>query len=233
MEPYRVPPNSRYPRCVDCRAAEVFVDWQTGHWNVTRRGAAARAENGPQFPGASLLFVRALEVVGRHDRESAFYLTEQASQRAGLGVQVHVDDQDGAYDYAVLDDRALVDVAARHHTGCGFAGVTWGDEAGAVVAEAKRRHWRVQYLAGPKDGRGATINYRPGETFDTAAAVAGGASIFNLDVLPARRVLESIESLIVVRGFAAEAEAWMVNAFGEVVTILGGIASPDEVRELR
>jgi len=52
-------------------------------------------------------------------------------------------------------------------------------------------------------------------------------------VLPARRVLESIESLIVVRGFAAEAEAWMVNAFGEVVTILGGIASPDEVRELR
>ena len=233
MQPYRVPPNSPYPRCVDGRAAEAFVEWQAGRWIVSQRGAAARAENGPQFPGASLLFVRALEVAGGRDRESAFYLTEQASQRAGLGLQIHLDDHRGEYDLAALDDRALIDAIAGHHSGCGFAAAAWGDEAEAVVAEAKRRHWRVQCLAGPQAGRGATLNYRPGETFDTAAAVAGGASVFNLDVLPARRVLAILESLGALRGFAADAEAWMASAFRDVVTLLGGVASPDEVRELR
>jgi hypothetical protein len=232
-ETYQVGQNSRYPRCVDGRAAEVFVEWRAGNWVVSKRGDEARAENGPQFPGGSLLFVRALEVVGRQSRASAFYLTEQVSQRAGLGLQVHLDDHGGMYDIATMNDTDLIALAQTHHTGCGFAAYAWTEESEAVIVEAKQRHWRLQFLKGEHTEQGAMISYRAGETFDTASASGAGASHFNLDAAEARQVFDSLEIMTVQPGFAARAEEWMVSTYKELVVALKGVPSTSDVIERR
>jgi hypothetical protein len=232
-ETYQVEQNSRYPRCVDGRAAEVLVEWRAGNWVVGKRGDEARAENGPQFLGGSLLFVRALEAVGRQSRVSAFYLTEQASQRAGLGLQVHLDDHGGLYDIATMNDADLIALAQKHHTGCGFAAYAWPEDSEAVIAEAKRRHWRLQFLIGEHAEQGAVISYRAGGTFDTASAAGAGASRFNLDAAEARPVFDSLEIMTVQPGFAARAEDWMVNTYKEMAVALKGVPSASDVIEQR
>jgi hypothetical protein len=232
-ETYHVGQNSRYPRCVDGRAAEVFVEWRSGNWVVSKRGDDARAENGPQFLGGSLLFVRALEVVGRQSRVSAFYLTEQVSQQVGLGLQVHVDDHNGLYDIASMNDADLIDLVQKHHTGCGFAEYAWAEESEMVIVEAKRRHWRLQFLKGDHAERGAVISYRVGETFDTASAAGAGTSQYNLDVVEARQVFERLEVMTVQPGFAARAEDWMVSTYKDMVVKLKGVLSPRDVLERR
>ena len=90
--PYWVDQNSRYPRCVDGRPVGAIVARQCGRWMVMRRGAAAQRDLGPQFPGASLLFVRLLSELAGVDVRRAFDLTERASSRAGLRCVFHVDD---------------------------------------------------------------------------------------------------------------------------------------------
>jgi hypothetical protein len=232
-ETYQVEQNSCYPRCVDGRPAEAFVEWRAGNWVVSKRGDEARAENGPQFPGGSLLFVRALEVVGRQSRVSAFYLTEQVLQRAGLGLQVHLDDHSGLYDIAVMNDPDLIALAQTHHTGCGFAAYAWAGESEAVIVEAKRRHWRLQFLKGDHAEQGAVINYRAGLTFDTASASGAEMPHFNLDAAEARQVFDSLEIMTVQPGFAARAEEWMVSTYKELVVAFKGVPSASDVIERR
>jgi hypothetical protein len=233
LEVYRVGQNSRYPRCVDGRAAAAFVEWRSGTWVVSKRGDDARAEVGPQFLGGSLLFVRALEVVGRQSRVSAFYLTEQVSQQAGLGLQIHLDDHRGLYDLATMNDTDLIDLVQTHHTGCGFAGYAWAEESDAVISEAKRRHWRIQFLVGDHAEQGAVISYRAGETFDCAAATGAGASRLNLDAAEARQVFDSLEIMTVQPGFAARAEDWMVSTYRELAVTLHAVPSAGDVIEQR
>jgi hypothetical protein len=230
---HRVSPNSIYPRCVDGRAAEGFIEWQSAHWIVAKRGAEARQENGPQFLGASLVFVRALEVIAGASREQAFYLAEVASERAGLGLQIHLDDAHGQYDFAAMDENALVSLIEAHHTGCGFAAYAWGDEADSVIQEAKRRHWRVQLVAGPRAEQGAVLNFVSGTTFDTAGAVAAGNGQFNIDVPAARDVFETLEDLTLSRGFADQAEAWMLATYRDVVIALKGVQSAGDIIEIK
>jgi hypothetical protein len=199
---------------------------------VAKLSVEAQAENGPQFLGASLVFVRALEVLAGKDRENAFYLTEQAARRAGLGLQIHLDDHHGKYDLAAMDDTALASLARDHHTGCSFATYAWGEDADAVIMEAKRRQWRIQILAGEHHEQGAVINHRVGETFDTAVGADAGAAQFNTDVAEARKMFEILESLIVESGFAHKAEAWMLDTYKDVVVALKGVSSADEVVEI-
>jgi len=83
----------------------------------------------------------------------------------------------------------------------------------AVVAEAKRRHWRVQCLAGPQAGAARRSITGPARRSTPPPPFAVGASVFNLDVLPARRVLESSNRWGALRGtWLPDAEAWMASA---------------------
>ena len=230
---HRIAQNSSYPRCIDGRPPVAVVEWQAARWTVTRRGHAAGAEHGPQFPGASLLFVRALEVIAGMDLSQAFYLAEIASQQAGLGLQFHQDDQEGALDLTAKSDEEIAALAQIYHTGCGFVAYAWGETADDVIREAKRRHWRMQILTGGRIETGAVINYRPGDTFDTAGAGAAGVGQFNTDVAEARAVFALLENLTVNRGFADRAAAWMLDTYREVVVTLKGVASAEEIVELR
>ncbi len=213
--------NSRHPRCVDCRPAEVYVTWQDGHWLVEKRGEAARQELGPQFPGGSLAFVRALEVIGKVERTRAFELVEQASAEAGLGLQLHLDDERGRRDLRALPDAALVALVQQQTTGCGFVAHVWQEEAASVVRQAVQRGWRVQIVTGPLQPAGAWINDRPEQTFDTSAAAQAGQPCFNLDIAHARPVLIILQRLLAQSDFAARAEAWLMDAYQALVPLLG------------
>ena len=225
--------NSLYPRCVDGRAAEAFVEWQDGAWRVVKRGADARAENGPQFLGGSLMFVRAVEVMGGWGRWRAFELVERASAQAGFGLQLHLDNDLGQRNLAIMTDQALANLVIHQRTGCGFAAYAWGHESRMVVAAAKQRGWRVQLLAGEHVSQSGVINYRLNETFDTAAAVEAGAPRFNLDAAEARPVLDALETLVRVTSFAQEAEAWMIATFGDVVEALSGVPAAQAITARR
>lgn len=214
-------PNSLYPRCVDCRAAEVYVTWQDGSWRVEKRADAARQELGPQFPGGSLAFVRALEVIAEVERARAFALVERASAQAGLGLQIHLDDEQGRRDLCPLPDAAILALVQQQTTGCGFVAHTWQDEAASVVREAMRRGWRVQFVTGPLQPAGAWINRQPAQTFDTSGAVVVGQPCFNLDIAHARPVLFALQELIAQESFAERAEAWLVQAYRALVPVLG------------
>jgi hypothetical protein len=122
---------------------------------------------------------------------------------------------------------------ANHRTGCGFAAYSWGEGGSTVLGEAIRRGWRVQLLVGEHAEGGAVINYRPRQTFDTAAGVTSGAARFNTDVVEARRVFDVLEGLIHAPGFADKAEAWMLDTYRDVVVALKGVESADEIVELR
>jgi hypothetical protein len=229
---HRTPQNSKYPRCVDGRAGVVFLEQQPDHsWAVTLQGDDARAENGPQFLGASLLFVRALEEIAGRGRLRAFDLVEEASERAGLGLQIHLDDNHGEYDLANMTHDELGLMVQHHHAGCGFAAYAWGDAGSSVLSEAKRRGWHVQVLTGAHTEQGAVINHRAGETFDTAAAVADGAAQFNTDVAEARKVFDILERQIKQPGFADKAQSWMIDTYKDVVVALEGVKSPAAIAE--
>lgn len=213
--------NSLYPRCVDSRPAVAFVVWQDGAWHVEKRGEEARAECGPQFPGASLLFVRALEVIGGRGRWRAFDIVERACAETGWGLQIHLDDDLGSRDLNVMTDEAIIALVQHQHTGCGLAEFVWGRAASMVVNEAKRRHWRVQFLTGAHNPRGAWINEQPDETFDTARANDAGTPYFNLDVSETRPIFALLERMIHQPEFAQRAEMWMIATYRELVLHLG------------
>ncbi len=219
--PHWTTPNSHYPRCVDCRPAEVYVTWQDGAWLVEKRGEAARLELGPQFPGGSLAFVHALEVIGGVERTRAFDLVEQASAQAGLGLQFHLDDERGRRDLRALPDTALVALVQQQTTGCGFVAHVWQEEAASVVRQAVQRRWRVQIVTGPLQPAGAWLNDRPEQTFDTSTAAQAGQPCFNLDIARARPVLTILQRLLAQSHFAAQAEAWLVDAYRTLVPLLG------------
>ncbi|MEW6577608.1 MAG: hypothetical protein AB1435_00270 [Chloroflexota bacterium] len=230
-ESYWINQNSHYPRCVDGRPVAAILERAGGRWIVVRRGEDAWRDLGPQFPGATLLFVRALEELIGLPREQAFDLAERASLRAGLKCAFHIDDDLGKYDADHLDDEALVALAADYYRGCGYAQVVWGSEINAVIEMARQRGWRFYFAAGPHFERGATINRRHGTTFDASRAASEGASRFNLDVSEARAVFDHLETILSQRGFAARAQTWLEAAFRAVIVQLGGVDAPEDVRE--
>lgn len=215
------------------RAAEIFIEQRDGAWVVAKRGDDARLECGPQFLGASLVFVRALEEVGNRGRWRSFDFVEQACKAAGLGLQIHLDDDHNHHDLARMSDTDLISLIQTHHTGCGFAAYAWGNSATTVISEAKRRGWRVQMLVGEHAEQGAVLNYRPQQTFFTAGGVEEGAARFNTDVAEARQVFEILEPMIHMPGFADKAEAWMVQTYQDVVIALKGVMSADQITVLR
>ncbi len=226
---YWVDQNSRYARCVDGRPIAAIVAHQTGRWMVMRRGAAAQRDLGPQFPGASLLFVRLLEDLVGLDRTSAFDLTERASSRAGQRCAFHVDDSDGRHKLDTLNDSELLTLAVTHHSGCGFAKESWGSDANKIISEARRRGWRMYFSLGGRVETNATINYAAGSTFDTSRAALDGAGAFNLDMHEARRVFDHLESLLAIRDLAALSEEWLVSTYSAIVTKLGAVSAPENV----
>ena len=230
-ESYWTQQNSRYPRCVDGRPVAAILERVGDRWVVVQRGADAWRDLGPQFPGATLLFVRALEELAGLPREQAFELAERASLRAGLKCAFHLDDNLGEYEADHLDDEALVDLATRYHRGCGYAQVVWGDGIDAVIEMARGRRWRFYIAAGPHFERGATINRRHGTTFDASCAASEGAGHFSLDICEARAVFDHLETLLDQRGFAARAQTWLEESFRAVITLLGGVDAPEDVRE--
>ncbi|MCZ7541757.1 MAG: hypothetical protein M5U29_17945 [Anaerolineae bacterium] len=231
LESYWTQQNSRYPRCVDGRPVAAILERAGDRWVVVQRGADAWRDLGPQFPGATLLFVRALEELAGLPREQAFELAERASLRAGLKCAFHLDDNLGEYQADHLDDEALVELATRYQRGCGYAQVVWGDGIDAVIEMARGRRWRFYIAAGPHFERGATINRRRGTTFDASRAASEGAGHFSLDICAARAVFDHLETLLDQRGFAARAQTWLEESFRAVITQLGGVDAPEDVRE--
>ncbi|MCL4238437.1 MAG: hypothetical protein KJ047_09335 [Anaerolineae bacterium] len=231
FENYWIPQNSRYPRCVDGRPVAAILERVGDRWVVTQRGPEAWRDLGPQFPGATLLFVHALEELAGLPREQAFEMAERASLRAGLKCAFHLDDNLGEYRADHLDDEALVALASRYQRGCGYAQVVWGDGIDTVIGLARGRGWRLYIVAGPHFERGATINRRHGTTFDASHAASDGAGHFNLDISEARAVFDHLETLLGQRGFAVRAQTWLEESFRAVITQLGGVDAPEDVRE--
>ncbi len=221
--------NSLYPRCVDGRRAEAFIEWVDGAWKVVKNGEEAAQENGPQFLGASLVFVRALQEIGGVSREKAFDITEQACKKTGLKLQVHLDDDHGEYDFGNMNEEEMLEIFEQHNGGCGFSKYAWGDEGVDVIAEAKKRHWRVQLLVGNHEEKGAVINNVERETFDTASGVNAQFSRFNTEVVEAQKTFEVIENIIEQDGFAEKAMDWMLQTYKDVVVALKGVESEDEI----
>lgn len=221
MTEFWTAPNSTYPRCVDSRAVAAILEWHANTWQVVKRGDEARAELGPQFPGGSLVFVRAVETLGGRGRWRAFDLVERAANEAGLGLQIHLDDDAGQRDLSAMRDEALVELVKLQHSGCGFAAHTWERQASMIVNEAKRRGWRVLIVGGTGKPSGAWVNLQDDTTFDTSAAAAAGTPYFNLDVAAARPVFAALESLLHQPGFAEQAETWMIESYGALVPLLG------------
>lgn len=221
--------NSKYPRCVDGRKAFVFLEKKGGDWQVVLKGSEAEQENGPQFLGASLLFVAAAQEILNYSLVQAFDLAEKASNQVGVGLQIHLDDHHGKYDFVKMSDEDLVALMSEYHGGCGFSVYYWKEKATQVIAEAKKRGWRVQLLTGDHAEGGAIENYVKGQTFDTATAVNQERARFNTDIDDAKRVFHVMGVIANDANFAQAALAWMLSTYKDVVVALKGVSNVDEV----
>lgn len=221
--------NSIYPRCVDGRQALAIVEWDTSSWIVAKTGQGAANELGPQFLGASLLFVKALEELVGKSRSDAMRMVEQASQRLGWGVQIHIDDHHGEAGLEQMAESEIVDYATTHHEGCGFAKYAWGGSGSEVIELAKQRHWRIQILSGNHAEKGAHINYRLRYTFQTAVGVETGEARFNTDYSDAEKMFGVLGEMLKDSAFSDKALAWMVETYKAVVVALGGVKTPEEI----
>lgn len=230
---FRVVQNSSFPRCVDGRKASVIVAWdESSGWQVLKRASSAELDEGPQFLGGSLLFVKVLEEIKGFTRTKAFELVEKASTELGWGLQVHLDDRHGDFVFDEMSDKELVALVEVHHSGCGFAQYAWGDEADAVIIEAKRRHWRLQLLSGEHEECGAVINQVEGQTFDTAAAVIVHKSQFNTDLADAALMFEHLADKLNDPEFKKEALEWTTQVYIDVVISLKGVNSVQEILDV-
>lgn len=221
--------NSIYPRCVDGRQASAIVEWDGVSWIVAKAGQSAANELGPQFLGASLLFVKALEELAGKSRSDAMRMVEQASQRLGWGLQIHIDDHHGEVDLSNLSESEVVDFATAHHDGCGFAKYAWGEAGSEVIEMAKQRHWRIQALSGNHAEKGAHINYRLRHTFQTAVGVETGEARFNTDYSDAEKMFGVLGEMLKDSMFSDKAMAWTVETYKAVVVALGGVKAPEEI----
>ncbi|MDH5533606.1 MAG: hypothetical protein OEX81_04225 [Candidatus Pacebacteria bacterium] len=221
--------NSEYPRCVDGREAVAFVEWDGSNWIVPKKNEEATKEVGPQFLGASLLFVKVLEEIAGKDRDDAFRMVEQASEKIGWGLQIHIDDHHGETDYSVMTDEEIIAESTGHHTGCGFAAYAWGDQGTDVIAMAKERHWRIQVLHGNHEESGAIMNKRVGHTFMTVQGIEDKAPRFNTDVADAEKMFGILGEMLKDDSFAAKAVEWNTKTYKDVVVALKGVKSADEV----
>lgn len=224
-----VPQNSQYPRCVDGRVAAAFVEWDGVQWRMSKKGEAAAKEVGPQFLGASLLFVKVLEELAGKSRQDAMRMVEQASERLGWGLQIHIDNHHGEIDVESLSEAEVVEFATSHHVGCGFAKYAWGEAGDELIAAAKERHWRIQVLDGHHEEKGAVINYRLNYTFNTAIGVFEQQSRFNTDYSDAEKMFGVLGEMLKDSSFADKALSWMVETYRAVVVALKGVETPDQI----
>jgi hypothetical protein len=224
-----VPQNSTYPRCVDGRQAVAFVEWDGSGWVVSKKDENATQECGPQFLGASLLFVKALEEVAGKSREDAFRIVEHASEKLGWGLQIHIDDHHGDHDYSAMSDEDIISQVSSHHTGCGFAAYAWGEEGTNVIGMAKDRHWRIQVLRGEHTESGAIINNRFGYTFMTADGLKDSQPRFNTDMADADKMFGVLGEMINDESFSVRAMDWTSKTYKDVVVALKGVESADQV----
>lgn len=224
-----VPQNSQYPRCVDGRQAAAFVEWDGVQWRVFKKGESAAKEVGPQFLGASLLFVKVLEELAGKSRPDAMRMVEQASERLGWGLQIHIDNHHGEVDVESLSEAEVVEFATSHHVGCGFAKYAWGEAGDELIAAAKERHWRIQVLDGHHEEKGAVINYRLGYSFNTAQGVSEQQSRFNTDYSDAEKMFGVLGEMLKDSNFSDQALSWMVETYKAVVVALKGVENPDQI----
>jgi hypothetical protein len=224
-----VPQSSVHPRCVDGREAVAVVAWNGKNWVVMEREKLAAHDEGPEFLGGSLMFVKALEEILGIERQEAFDLTEEASKENGFGLQIHIDDHHEQFDFSKMSDEEIVTHITTHHGGCGFAKFAWGDEGDDLVGMAKDRRWRIQILKGKHSEKGASINLEERQTFDTATAVKEGNSNFNLDEVEAKKIFDSLEKLINKPGFSKKAVEWSLKTYEDVVIALGGVRTAKEI----
>lgn len=221
--------NSQYPRCIDGRPAVAIVEWNGVQWRVAKSGESAAHEAGPQFLGASLLFVKALEEIAGKSHQEAMRMVEQASNHLGWGLQIHIDDHHGEVDLANLSEAEVIDFATGHHAGCGFAKYAWGEAGEELITMAKGQHWRIQILKGEHEEKGAVINYRLGHTFNTAQGSAEGQARFNTDYSDAEKMFGVLGGMLKDEGFSGRALAWMTQTYKDVVIALKGVSTPEEV----
>ncbi len=230
------PINSKYPSCVDGRKAYAYFTYNQANdcWQIDKKGEKAEAENGPQFLGASLLFVAALETIGGlEDRDKIFNLVEQASQEVGLGLQVHIDDQHGQIKPKNLSDQNLIQAAIDNNKGCGFSIYHWQEQGATIIQKAKNKGWRLQLLTGEHKESAAISNNVGDHSFNVAAGINQNKAAFNQDVKPAKKVFAKLSELIDQPEFAQKAKNWMIKTYADVVVALQGVNSAKEIIQLK
>lgn len=224
--------NSNAPRCVDGRKAVAIVEWDGLKWVVAKRDIAAANEHGPQFLGAGLMFVKALQEKAGYTLEQAFDAVEEAFGVSDMVPQIHIDDHHGEYDFANMPDEEVIRVLLEDYIfGCGFAAYAWVDESEAVLRMALARHWRIQILTGEHTESGAYRNTKLTTTFMTTAAVNAGQTSFNLDEAEAQLIFIMIAHLQtnLNKEFSDEAMEWVIETYADVVVVLNGVKTPEDI----
>lgn len=227
-----VPTSSRAARCIDGRKAIMFIEWDGQKWVVAKRGNKAAQELGPQFLGASLMFVRILQEVANMSLLDAFERAEYVFSNLGWTPQIHMDDHHGELDFLKMTDEQVIETLLnRYIEGCGFAKYAWGEEAVAVLRIALSRHWRVQVLTGIHKEKGATRNLFANTTFKTPTR--GGQTQFNIDMGDVKLALMLLGMTIPFQpDFYSRAMEWVDETYANVVVALGGVADASQIQSV-
>lgn len=225
-------------RCIDGRKGVAIVKrLPDGSYTLHARGELAEKQQGPQLLGASLGFVAVAERFAQLPPEQAFTVVEQAHQALRWEPQYHIDDHsigETAHLESLSDDE-FINLMLAINTGCGFAKFYYEDQADLYIAQARQRGWNIQLLSGKHGENGASKNYRDGTTFDTshAANSVPDQKGFNQDMADAGRLLQEMEKILQVPGFATIAYDWLDETFGVVVeTLTGGRVLPSDIEEI-
>lgn len=181
-----------------------------------------------KLPGADLGFIAVLQnetVMGGNDQlmadEAAFGLVTETLKEMGLEPQFHVDNHHGEMEIPEAAEL-LKELVKALEAGCGFAGRTWGEKAGVIIALAKKFGWTIEILDGGHHEGSAEEYEAEGEAVNNSVAVANHRARFSFNLKETMAILKRMEGKLGTEhsGFADRAMDWFKSEFKAIAGAL-------------